>query len=389
MKIIVTPNQLNNEIKRLIKTYKQYYWAMAWASTSFECYNLLLKNKRKIKQMIVGIHLYQTDPEFIKRFMNSDNVRFMKQPNGIFHPKIYFFQNNDKDWECIIGSPNFTKSAFTENSEIAVLFSNEDEDSNAIYNLIIKTFHDYWYQSNQLDKEFFLKYINFYKRHRIKLMKASQKSPLDSTIITMSWKEFYNKVIKERSCGYNPFEARMKILNKAQRLFQKHSKFCDMDDESRKIIAGFSNDRDIDWWFGHMPNWIFMHEINQNNRYISKALEYIPLNGQVKKYNFDKFIIYFKKAFPNGGVRIAPPSRLLCMKRPDYFLCLNSLNKKQILKDFGISNREINYDEYWDVIIERILDSEWWNSPVPTNKLEKEVWNKRLAFLDSIYYKDV
>ncbi len=44
-------------------------------------------------------------------------------PDGVFHPKLYLFENDPKEWECIIGSPNFTKSAFEDNSETAMLIS--------------------------------------------------------------------------------------------------------------------------------------------------------------------------------------------------------------------------------------------------------------------------
>jgi hypothetical protein len=47
----------------------------------------------------------------------------------------------------------------------------------------------------------------------------------------------------------------------------------------------------------------------------------------------------------------------------------------------------MTYDRYWDEIIERIMDSPWWNSPCPQSETDAIVWNGRAAMLDAIFYK--
>ena len=75
------------------------------------------------------------------------------------------------------------------------------------------------------------------------------------------------------------------------------------------------------------------------------------------------------------------------MKRPDTFICFDSKNESALCKDFGIIKSDMNYDRYWDDIIERIYDSDWWQNPNPKNDKEFKVSEARAAFLDSIYYK--
>ena len=88
-------------------------------------------------------------------------------------------------------------------------------------------------------------------------------------------------------------------------------------------------------------------------------------------------------------IRIATASRLLAMKRPDVFVCFDNENKSKLCKDFGITQSNMTYERYWDEIIERIFDSEWWNSPKPDeNEKNIGIWRGRAAFLDSLYYEE-
>ena len=74
------------------------------------------------------------------------------------------------------------------------------------------------------------------------------------------------------------------------------------------------------------------------------------------------------------------------MKRPDYFVCLDSANKVKLTEAFDI-NKYIKIEDYWDLIIEKILISKWWNDQSIKISLELKTFNCRAAFLDSLYYK--
>lgn len=144
--MITTSKILEKEFKRLINSYNEYYWATAWASSSSSIFNELISRKKNIKNIVVGIHFYQTHPDFIEAFVDDNRVHFIQQPDGTFHPKVYLFFNNDDDWEVIIGSANFTYSAFTINSEASILISNKDSDSETILtdtkNIVEKSWKD-------------------------------------------------------------------------------------------------------------------------------------------------------------------------------------------------------------------------------------------------------
>jgi len=52
----------------LIDLYENFYWATAWAGVGSTHFDNLLANKDKIKKIVVGIHFYQTHPDFIETF---------------------------------------------------------------------------------------------------------------------------------------------------------------------------------------------------------------------------------------------------------------------------------------------------------------------------------
>lgn len=398
MKLITTATELEKEFRRLTKQYDHFYWATAWASSGSKLFNDLLTNKGKIEKIVVGIHFYQTHPDFIEAFLNDKKVRFIQQPEGTFHPKLYLFTDNANNWELIIGSANFTTEAFSRNTEASLLITHNDSDSEDIYdnaiNLVVQTF-SVGKSFNKTDLE---KYRTTWKNHRQKIKSLSgqygnkkrKTKPIHEVpMMSRSWDDFMNEVRSETSDGINK---RLRVIEIAKNLFGRVDHFNELTEDERKFIAGIPNKLDIDgaekWaYFGSMKGaGIFKNKIKENDRNISKALDQIPLSGQITKKHYENYIKYFKKTFT--GNYIATATRLLCMKRPDIFVCFDSKNRSALCKDFGIIQSEMDYDRYWDDIVERIYDSDWWQNPNPKNNTEEKVNEARAAFLDSLYYEE-
>ena len=142
----------------------------------------------------------------------------------------------------------------------------------------------------------------------------------------------------------------------------------------------------IQWlWFGNMkPNGRFHQAVNQNNPCLSKALDQIPFQGAVLKKDYNRFIDEFLKVpFKKP---LATCSRLLAMKRPDVFFCVDSQNIENFCADFGIKASQLNYETYWEEVVCKIKRCTWYNVPEPQNELEKLIHNFRGALLDCFYY---
>jgi len=126
MKLIRTSGELGKQLKRLIKKYPHIAIATAWASAKTDVFEVLVQHKDRIAQAVIGTHFYQSDPDVLDQFVGSRKVKFMLQPDGVFHPKVYLFWSIDA-WEVIVGSPNLTVGALTKNSELSVLITSDDD----------------------------------------------------------------------------------------------------------------------------------------------------------------------------------------------------------------------------------------------------------------------
>ncbi|MDB4655647.1 phospholipase D-like domain-containing protein [Flavobacteriales bacterium] len=394
MKLITDSKILRSEFDRLIRQYDNFYWTTAWAGIGFEQFNGLLSNQNKIRKLVVGIHFYQTHPEFIQSFINNDKVQFVNQPQGTFHPKLYLFHNTDSDWEVLVGSANFTNGAFNTNAEANVLIHANDSEADTFLKSTLKTVDKCWGESVPFSKTDLANYRIIWQNQQRKIKSLSGEygsskkvgKPIhDVPVINMKWKEFVKRIRSEDSHGLNE---RLAVVEEVQRLFHSKGHFSDLQIEERKFIAGARTKHALDsGFFGSMVGrGDFVHEIIVNNKALSIALDQIPLNGQITRAHYNNFVEYFSPVFPGNYVGVA--SRLLAMKRPDVFYCLTSKNQKLFSKEFNVSKSEINYAGYWDHIIERIYDSEWWLNPAPINKTENRISNARAAFLDAIYYEE-
>lgn len=418
MRLLPNSKQINKEVTRLIDECDTCQIAVAWATMGFDACNRLIKNRQKIDRMVVGTHFFQTHPDFIREFREHARVRFVKKTDGVFHPKLYLFEMNTTKWECIVGSANFTNGGFDTNDEMAVLFTSEDRDSEDSFAQGKRSIRAYWDKAVPFSDDDY----NGYK-HQCELFRKQIKTlsgqfgdpnstkgdkgrhPTDIPELSMSWKKYFDHVKNEPARTKDEKEKRMKgrlaVIEEAQRLFKNIGHFIDMDTLGRKKIAGIVGKvGEVDFgWFGYMTvAGKFSAVVNNAGgkhatdlSCLSRALDAIPLFGDVNRERYMIFIDCFKEAFPKpkGGGGVGTASRLLAMKRPDVFVCVDRANREAICRQhIGISPNTLDYYKYWDSIIARVTQSSgWYSSPPPKDKTERRVWDARVAFFDSICYK--
>jgi len=407
MKILNSYKEFEEEFLRLQKDYNEYYWAVAWASHDFRSFDELKSNKGKIKKIIIGLNFDGTHPDFIEEFLYDRSVKYIKpeQTKGTFHPKVYLFQNSNSEWELILGSPNFTKAAFTKNDEISILISSKDKNSSKAFLKVKKYINTLWNKGEYIDKNEYEQYKINWKKNLFntysKISKLSRSKPaFETEIQKMSWQKFVEKIMRDPNV-----EGRIATIETVKNLFSDDKRFIDMDIEERKFIAGISNKLDVRreeakrWklWklFGCMDSVIkipFKPKIAENDENISLALEQIPLSIEITEQHYFDFWKYYEKYYKivtAGKGSIGAATRLLCMKRPDTFICITSTNKNNLRKAFEISKLSINRDNYWEEIIKKIQSCNWWLDPKPNkdDKGELIISYARAAFLDSFFYE--
>lgn len=119
------------KLKKLMDNYDEYYWAVAWASSKIALADELIQRKNKIKRIIIGIDFDQTDPEFLDKMTSVSASRVAIHPDGIFHPKVYYFQSK-RQAAAIVGSANFTRGGTELNVELSILIEGKSDDEQLI-----------------------------------------------------------------------------------------------------------------------------------------------------------------------------------------------------------------------------------------------------------------
>lgn len=204
-------------------------------------------------------------------------------------------------------------------------------------------------------------------------------------LMTMDWAQYLARVKADK---IHNFQDRLELLSIVRKLFARTPKFADMNQEERKAVAGMDSKiaKDAKWFGSMMGVGYFQQAINNNNVHLSDALDKIPLTGEVNKAQYDAFIEEYLKAFPNGRDGIGTSSRLLALKRPDYFICVDSKNRDKLTEEFDIRKSGLDYDRYWYEIVGRLIDTPWWKSLPPSDPVELEAWQGRAAMLDALFY---
>lgn len=403
MKLLKSAAEINNELIRLIEVCSTCHVAVAWASVGFKAFKLLVNNSRKIERMVVGTHFFQTDPKFIESFLTHPTTRFVLQNNenqgSVFHPKVYLFNKNEGEWECLVGSPNFTSGGVCNNDEIAVLASHQDQGAEAFRIEIEATILRYWKKAVTLSPSDLEKYQITWAMKQPALKELQDPIQIEP-ILKCTWAQYFEMLSHNSKMvpQHYSIEGRLQVIHKVHEMFSANPHFEDMDLQKRYCIAGalYYKNGYVDGvhylWFGSM--WAlgkFRGAVKANDPNLSRALDVIPLKGDVTKAAYLKYIEIYKKAFPHGRDGIPSATRLLAMKRPDVFVCLDGKNETKLYEAFGISKgiNHKDYEKYWDSIIVPIMASPWWTSSPAPSGVEGEVWQARAAFLDCLYYEGI
>jgi len=392
MRLIYDNDDLDTTLQRLIRTSDSVSIAVAWASSHTAAFKQLVKARPRFKHIVIGTHFYQTDPEVLASFVNSETVRFVLQPAGVFHPKVYLFHKG-KAWTLIVGSANFTHGALTKNSEVVVEICNSDAADDVIKTDAVGLIQRYWKSAAMVNEAEVERYRLLHSVQRQRLQKLSgtygstktSKTPIQSDVMSMSWNEYMIRVKQDKAHG---IDQRIGLMSKLRTTFSQFPIFSGMPLELRKAVAGLpSKEIENAGWFGSMVGaGRFKNLIGTNSPEISRALARLPANGPVDRGQYDAFIADYVSAFPKGRHGIGTATRLLAMKRPDVFVCVDSKNQKNLCWELGIVQSGLDYERYWNEIVERVRDSPWWLAPIPADPTEAEVWKSRAAFLDAIFF---
>lgn len=392
MKLISTNTALKSNLLRLIRKYDHISFGTAWASAGTDVFAELIKAKAKIDIGVIGTHFYQTHPDVLDEFVCSRQVRFSLQPEGVFHPKVFAFWTATS-WEVLIGSANLTAGAIKANTELSTLITHED-GTPELLSEVLGIISGYEGRSiSQVDADNYRRIWGIKARIREKLEGTyggtrTSKPEVESPVMTMDWPTFYAEIQKDETHG---FEDRLGMLEQVANQFASVKHFNDIPLSERLGIAGLRSKaiKNSEWFGSMIGAGTFYKQMNASTPAFSTALDAIPPKGAVTKDQYDTFIKEFVKGFPDGRHGLATATRLLSMKRPDVFLCVDAKNKKKLAQDVGMVRADkLDYGRYWTEVVERFQEAPWWKSPPPSGGNEAKAWHARAAMLDAIFYEE-
>ena len=399
MKIaLLDAKSVARRVEALIKKHDHISIAMAWGDLT-PVAETLIANAAKFGSVLFGVDFAASDPDLIDRLADVPGAFVAKNRPGCFHPKIFYFRSGAKA-EAIVGSANFTKGGLGANLEASVHVKGPADD----------TFFDQIRDQLELYKRLHLPITEAFAKGYRRQAEAAAARPrpknpvmpaeakdwarVTSPLATMSWKDF---VKLARQDTHHDFKKRMKLVREIQQMLAKTASFADLSVAEWKGIAGVLGGveaeeaglDDFDWgWFGSMGGaGTFAELIGQQDGPLAAALDSIPRRGDVTEADFTDYVRAFTTAFSGASriARLGPATRLLAMKRPDFFVCVNGGNRTNLAEALAFAPSTISLQNYWERIIVPIQQAPWFTASRPAGR-DRELWDARVAMLDAIYY---
>jgi HKD family nuclease len=389
---------ISRRLKTLIENHDRISLAVAWGELTGVA-KTLIANKSKFDTVLFGLDFSATDPDLIDELVGVPNAYVAKNRPGCFHPKIFYFQSRSKA-EAIVGSANFTNGGLGKNLEASVHVKGVADEP--FFKQVRKQLGSYKCLHRPITK----KLAASYRRQANVASKAQRpKNPVlpddedqwprfNSRLATMSWEEFVRRARRDK---HHDFDKRIDLVREIQTMFARKGSFADLSLAEWKGVAGLlgaveataANLGGLEWgWFGSMKRaTAFAKAIGLQDSAIAQAVDLIPKRGDITLPQFDQYAATFKRALPQSkaGNPIGTATRLLALKRPDFFVCVDGGNKPRLAKALDFPPNMLTLDNYWAWVIEPIRQAPWYNAPRPVGP-DTELWDARVAMLDAIYY---
>jgi len=388
------------EFSRCCQEYNTLKIAVAWCGNPNQTlpYQFLENFNGNIKA-IVGIAFNHTHPDAIEWFLRiGADIRIFKEDAELFHPKIYLFRDR-KRYALFIGSSNLTYGGFYVNYEANCLIEGvgerkipQDQDI-ALLEKTINKWHSQIF-SFKPTKQWINGYRKRYAAANFKQRKQGIKTPPSSEeeIPTASWLQhadwniYYRKVLvglEQRERNSQGYHDVLDAAAKNLRIPWRIDYFEDI--EKRRIMNGIKQYG----WLGHVGasgrfRSLLANGTSRQKRRVVDGINAIvqlepPIEWSQLKSHLDKLIAL--------GPTMKVWSRLLCIVRPDLYctVAANSV-RKNLSKTLSVPKSRFDGSEGYIQLIKLIHSSPWFNSARPRNEDQANLWNRRAAFLDAIFY---
>ncbi|MGL4945850.1 MAG: DEAD/DEAH box helicase family protein, partial [Fusobacteriaceae bacterium] len=170
-------------IERELKSCDEFFFSVAFVTRSgvavlIDIFQELLKRGIKGK-ILVSQYLKFTEPEALKALLKFSNIELKIVTKGGYHAKGYMFKRGEK-YNLIVGSSNFTSTAFSTNKEWNLKVSTTKESY--LTKRMLSEFEEEFEKSTLVTPEFIMKYERVYKKAKYQAMAKEQDNIMENEV---------------------------------------------------------------------------------------------------------------------------------------------------------------------------------------------------------------
>lgn len=396
------------EFARCCNLYESLEIYSAWVGNRKNVLPFEYLNSLKKITAVIGVAFCQSHPDGIRLLQElsaevriaHDRLTNKNSKANLYHPKVYFFSKENKR-AVFIGSSNFTFQGFYKNHEANVLI----EGTTKYEDILNFQNHLRAWQSNSFsfipDTNWINEYEKRYNKRRQKVRNAGLDDEMDNEerisntsawLAIGSWETYMRRF---RSGLRNHERQFDQGLSEMFDLFDKYSSNLSTpwdlsifnDKERRKMIGGIKEYG----WLGHVAaNGVFRGLLANKNiseqRTIVSSINLIaklshPINYKTLHQQLSNLVAL--------GYSMKVWGRLLAIVRPDLFCTISSVQvRRKVSRLLETSQASLSTVDGYLQLIQCIHQSPWYNSKRPSDKEQAEIWKRRVAFLDVIFYDE-
>ena len=398
VKLICDQKDFSNEFERCCKLYKNIEIFTAWVGNPgniLPYHHLELLDSVKI---YLGISFDQSSPEGIKFLLEKNYDLEIINDKETYHPKCYFFYSNNQI-ALLLGSSNFTYSGFYANIESNVLL-----EGKSLKNKIEKYLSDMrelvfslqsFVPTNNWLTEYELKYKA--RQEKLRMVKVKDESVKEEILISSSswlatadWSSYLRHIKK----GINRKSADYKeTVHTKLSLFEEYKNelklpwsmsLFDTIENRRRILGkkGYG-------WLGHIGASGRIQQLLSNGSKAEKKIIVDSINRiGLLPFPFNYAVLRKELEKLTGlGPTIKVWGRILAIIRPEIYCTISSPFVRSSLSVL-LEKKESYFEttEGYIELLQLIHQSPWYNTVMPKGKFDQEIWHRRVAFLDVIFY---
>ena len=390
--IIRDVDALFGKLKDLFDWADQIDMSFAWACSGHgQGRHWKAMRLDKVGRAVIGTAFAQTEPLALEVLDEKPGrLRLLINSEGTFHPKVIVGRRGRRA-RAIVGSANFTTSAYTVNTELSVHLDGLAADGE--FQSLHAFIDEQWERGTVLSADWLDDYRRVWaaaKRNKIIVPRAK----LDISSISslrMSWEAYVSLINAQqgrplqdgnRVSVFGDHPSYFYEFNEAERLFLQEPNFERMERADRQFLMGMGRSSGF---IGAMGVAGFAKGIvNNSPEKLGAALDQVPLQGPISRDHVEEVLNVFTQL---KGVKVGVASRLLAVKRPDVFVSVNNGSKPQLARLLGV-NRIDSVEQYL-ALLDHIWSTEWFTSSEPADEHGASIWRRRAALLDSALYVQV